>query len=298
MDRMRRLTSLWSWLPTFRAVAEHEHLSRAAEDLGVSASAVSRMIGLLEDDVGVALFERVGRGIRLTEGGRHLLHGVRSAMRMVDESLALIHDEQLAGDVRIASDDLVARLYLLPAMTALRAQHPKLSPRLRSLGEAIDARLLAGAIDVALLWYPSDREQLRVEPLGELRFSVYAGALHPLAGRRRRLRPRDLTDHPFVLYGPEPEPGGPWPLGYRRVSPLTVETPWLAAEACASGELLSVLPDVVVDHPTTQHLGLLRLPVDGLAPRTLHAQWRAPLELKGRAEAVVEAVRAQIASAP
>ncbi len=107
MERARRLSSLWGWLPTFRAVAEAEHVSRAAEALGVSPSAVSRMVGLLEDDVGQPLFNRVGRSIRLNDAGQHLLRGVRSAMRLVDESLAVIAGEQFVGLDRPSAAGLI-----------------------------------------------------------------------------------------------------------------------------------------------------------------------------------------------
>jgi DNA-binding transcriptional LysR family regulator len=81
---------LWPWIPTFRAVAEREHLSQAARALGVSPSAVSRTIGLLEQEVGQPLFARVGRRVELNAAGRHLLLAVRSATREVEEALTVL----------------------------------------------------------------------------------------------------------------------------------------------------------------------------------------------------------------
>ena len=83
MERARSVAQLWDWLPAFRAVAETQHLPTAARAMGVSPSALSRAVGLLEDAVGHPLFERVGRRIVLNEQGARFLGAVRDAMRGV-----------------------------------------------------------------------------------------------------------------------------------------------------------------------------------------------------------------------
>src|SRR5688572_16914551 len=65
-----RLSPLWNWLPAFRAVAETENVHEASRYLHVTPSAVSRAVKLLESEVGVALFNRSGRNVRLTREGR------------------------------------------------------------------------------------------------------------------------------------------------------------------------------------------------------------------------------------
>jgi DNA-binding transcriptional LysR family regulator len=65
MERVRRLRELWGWLPSFRAAAETEHLPTASELLHVSASSISRTVRLLEQQLGVDLFERGGRSMTL-----------------------------------------------------------------------------------------------------------------------------------------------------------------------------------------------------------------------------------------
>src|SRR5688572_4700021 len=90
VERLRRLATLWNYLPGFRAVAESQHLPTASHLLFVSPSALSRTIRLLEEDLGRSLFDRVGRNIELNAAGRRLLSGVRDAMRLVDEVLAAI----------------------------------------------------------------------------------------------------------------------------------------------------------------------------------------------------------------
>lgn len=295
MKRALRLLSLWDWLPTFRAVAEQEHVSRAAGELGVSPSAVSRMIGLLEDDVGQPLFDRVGRSIRLNPAGATLLSGVRSAMRLVDESLSMIEGTQFVGTLRIASAEPVTRTYLMPALSALRARHPALVPSVRVAREdQIASLLLQGEIDVGFVRHEITRSQLTLERLGEVQGGVYCGAGHPLHGRKQ-CRVAELLDHAFITLDAEKTPRGAgwWPAEYRRNVALSIESLDVAAEVCAEGELLCVMPDVVARRHIDQlGLDLYRLPVDVVRPTEVYAVWRERLELPGRAEMLVGAVKA------
>ena len=289
---------MWGWLPTFRAVAEHEHVSRAAEHLGVSPSAVSRMIGLLEDDVGQPLFNRVGRSIRLNDAGDRLLRGVRSAMRLVDESLAVIAGTQFVGGLRIASAEPVTRAFLLPALVGLREAHPALVPSVRVAREdQVGGMLLSGELDVAFVRHPTPKPQLSLSHLGRVKGGVYCGQGHPLYSVKR-VKASQVIKHPFVTLEAEHAPrGGWWPPAYRRTVAMTVEALDIAAEICAEGELLAVLPDVVAARHRDQYgFDLSRLPLEVVKPTEVHAVWREQLDLPGRAEALVEAVREQFTS--
>jgi DNA-binding transcriptional LysR family regulator len=297
MDPQRRLLGLWSWLPTFRAVAEQEHVSRAARELAVSPSAVSRMLSLLEADVGQTLFNRVGRSVKLNAAGRELLAGVRSAMRLVEESLRRVDGTELIGPVHIASAEPVTRAFLMPALAELRARHPALVPDVRVSREADVPRLiLQGQLDVAFVRLPIAREQLSIERLGELGASVYAGRGHPLFGKTRTTI-AEVIEHPFVTIEAEQSPGGAWwPVAHRRKVAISVEALDFAAELCATGDLLAVLPDVVAErYRRDWGADLHRLPLGVVRSAEVFAVWREQLVLPGRADAVVEAVRRRFA---
>jgi DNA-binding transcriptional LysR family regulator len=83
-----RIHCVWPYLPAFLAVAETQHLRRAARELHVSPSALSRSIRLLEERIGHPLFERHGRKLQLTAVGHHILEIVRESVRLVNEVLA------------------------------------------------------------------------------------------------------------------------------------------------------------------------------------------------------------------
>ncbi len=72
----------------FVTVAEEEHVTRAAERLHVSQPPLSRQIRALEDELGHALFQRKGRGVILTDYGRHFASRAKDILRQVDDVLA------------------------------------------------------------------------------------------------------------------------------------------------------------------------------------------------------------------
>ena len=147
--KMHRLLRLWNWLPAFRAVAQTEHLPTASARLNVSASALSRSIRLLEEDVGVPLFDRVGRRLALNAEGKLLLDAVRDAMRRVDDALARLERRTLAGSFGLSAPSAFFPVCVLPALKVLAQSHPDLRPRLTTLSAPdVNAHLLEGTLDL------------------------------------------------------------------------------------------------------------------------------------------------------
>ena len=97
MARVQRLARLWSWLPAFRVVAETEHLPSAASALGTSPPGLSRMVKLLEHDLGEPLFARTAGRLRLNAAGELFLDHVRDAMRLLDDGLQTLRRQDAAG---------------------------------------------------------------------------------------------------------------------------------------------------------------------------------------------------------
>ncbi len=140
-------------MPAFRAVAETEHLQTAASALHLSPSALSRAVRLLEDDLGVPLFDRVGRGLRLNAQGEVMLGAVRDAMRGVHSALERIDGKGDHGTLLLAVDLGWLAALVMPALTLLRASHPQLQVELVPLptGSTSAARALrSGRLDVVV----------------------------------------------------------------------------------------------------------------------------------------------------
>lgn len=297
MERFRRVSSLWSWLPAFRAVAETQHLPTASAQLYVSASALSRTIRLLEEDVGRRLFLRNGRRIELNESGQRLLTSVRNAMRMIHEGLLAIDGTELSGPVHVATASLVTTAHVLPGLRRLRQEHPELVPHVLDHDEReVAALLLRGEIDVAFVTRPVAHAQLTKLHLGACTSGIYCGPGHPLHGAEATTLDAVL-EHAFVALAPDDRGLSPesWPAAVDRRVSLVVSQPATGLAVCAAGELLAVLPDAVGRSPIYRGR-LHRLPLEIVPATDLFAIHRTTLTEGGRAEAVAHAVARELAA--
>jgi DNA-binding transcriptional LysR family regulator len=122
------MTSRTDWLPAlaaFESAARHQNFAHAAEELHLTASAVSHHVRRLESLLGVALFQRHARGVSLTAEGRQLADTASSAMSAVDDvlrGLGTARDEQ--DRVRITTLHSLTYTWLLPRLPGFIAAHP------------------------------------------------------------------------------------------------------------------------------------------------------------------------------
>ncbi len=117
----------------FDLVARHGNLTGAAEDLGLSQSALSQRIKKLEIELGVALFKREHRGVSLTSEGVRLFTVVRPAIQQMGGAVGSLLDRKLKPRVRISADFAFSTFWLLPNLSQLRLE----------LGDEIELQMLA-----------------------------------------------------------------------------------------------------------------------------------------------------------
>ena len=297
MDPERLLPAIWNWLPAFRAVAETQHLPSASRRLNLTAAALSRSIRLLEDAVGQQLFNRVGRNIVLNTAGERLLLAVEEATRAVDAALITITSDPLSGPVRVSTLGVLTNEYVLPALLALRGEHPALVPRIGNhmTREANDL-LARGLLDVAFYYDAQVHDALVIERLGASSASVYCGRGHPLF-KRKRIPLEDVLAHPFSVpqIGEKGMPMDGWPVDVPREIGMQITLLGTNLEVALSGQLLTVLPDVSA-FPFVEEGRLVRLPHDLIAPVELYAARRRKEVAASAGEVVIEAVRRRIAA--
>jgi DNA-binding transcriptional LysR family regulator len=281
---------VWSWLPTFRVVAETEQVHAAARRLHVSPSAISRTVKMLESELGGALFERRKRGMRLTPLGSDLLVATRLAMRTVDDAL----DEQ--PRLRVSSAGRLTIAFISPALARVRRAYRGLVATIVSAPAAeIESQLLHGALDVAVVVHPFIHPELLAVLLGEATSGIYCGPGHPLF-RAKKPRLDDIVAHPFA--GPSAERGRPsvdgWPPQIPRTIQLHSSILDGALESCACGELLAVLPDhVVASLPRGDELR--RLSCEIIEPMKVFAIVRRPTGERPRiAERFVQELQVEL----
>ncbi len=193
-----------AWLDVFRTVAHLGSFTAAGERLGFTQSAISRQIATLEAELGTPLFDRLARGVRLTEHGRALLPHAEAMLERLDTTrrdlVALT--ELTAGRLRVGAFDSANAALVPGALAAFRAAYPDVAI---SLTEGLAAHLLdllaEGAIDLALVasyTEPADTgEQFDFRPLMDDPVLVALPRGHRLA-RRRRLRLAELADEPWI----------------------------------------------------------------------------------------------------
>lgn len=193
-----------AWLDVFRTAAHLGSFTAAGDRLGFTQSAVSRQISTLEAELGVPLFDRLARGVRLTEHGRALLPHAEALLERLDTTrrdLAALTDLG-AGRLRVGAFDSANAALVPGALAAFRAAHPDVA---LTLTEGLSAHLLTllaeAAIDLAVVAaypeHPYDTEQFDIRPLTEDPVLVALPRRHRLA-RRRRVRLAELADEPWI----------------------------------------------------------------------------------------------------
>ncbi|MDE2148745.1 MAG: LysR family transcriptional regulator [Gammaproteobacteria bacterium] len=184
MNLLRRLTL--RQLEVFVEAARSLNLSRAAETLHLTQPAVSMQIRQLEDNVGLPLFERIGRGRRLTEAGeRLLLHASRLLGEVRDAEQAMQALKGLAGG-RVTVGLVSTAEYFAPKLLAeFSRRHPAVDVRFLVGNREALVRLLRDAdIDIAVMGRPPPEVETASEPLAGNPHVLVASGRHPLVGRR------------------------------------------------------------------------------------------------------------------
>lgn len=137
---MRRGRLPLTALRSFEAAGRAESLSLAAAELCISPAAVSRQVRELETLLGVELFRRLHRGVRLTEAGRRLLGALTAAFDGIDDALAEIRPSAGAGAVTVSVEPSFAACWLVPALAAFHAGTPDAAVVLEADARVADLR--------------------------------------------------------------------------------------------------------------------------------------------------------------
>ena len=165
--RAPRLPNLHA-LRAFEAAARHESFQQAADELGVTPSAVSRHVRALETELGHPLFERLHRAVALTEDGARYAARITAAFK----EMATGPSGRARAQVVIDADAELLRLWLLPRLTSQALDTLELDAVLR--GRTDRPRMLPADTDIALVWGALDFDGFKGRPL--LRPQVFAVA--------------------------------------------------------------------------------------------------------------------------
>ncbi|HUC63649.1 MAG TPA: LysR substrate-binding domain-containing protein [Alphaproteobacteria bacterium] len=195
-------------LRVFVAVAEAEHMTKAAAALHLTQPAVSAAIAALEARYGTPLFDRVGRRIELTATGRMFLPEARAVLKRAAEAeLALGETVGLKrGRLAIHASQTIANYWLPERLVRFRARYPEIELAITIGNTAqVALSLREGRGDLGLIEGQIDDPALAQTRIEGDALVVVVGATHPWArgrGRAVALEPRRLTETPWVLREP------------------------------------------------------------------------------------------------
>ena len=219
-------------------MGEEEHFGRAAERLHVVQPALTRQVRQLEEEIGCALFERLKRGVRLTEAGKSFLEEARRLLadlgRSVDRTQLVAQGK--VGRLRVGFSDTATYSGELPSILRnFRARWPDVRLELFPSSSVIAGeQLRRQEVDVAFVYMaPTDLHELKTHTISVERWMLALPQAHPLV-KSKRVKLVELKREPFVWF---PRPVAP-PL-YDRV----------LAACHAAGLTLNIVQEV--NNPTT-----------------------------------------------
>lgn len=176
-------------LRIFLAVAERRHMTRAAEALGLTQSAVSAAIAALEGAHQLRLFDRVGRGIELSDAGARFVPEARAVLAQAERARIALADLGRAtrGRLRIFASQTVAGTWLPPRLMALRSAHPGVEVSL-AIGNSAQAAqaVREGAADLGFVEGDACAPDLRARVVAQDRLVLAAAAGHPVLAQAAR----------------------------------------------------------------------------------------------------------------
>ncbi|SFS84929.1 DNA-binding transcriptional regulator, LysR family [Methylobacterium sp. yr668] len=183
------------------AVAERQHVTRAAEALNIVQSAVSAAVSGLEERHAVKLFHRVGRGIELTDAGRVFLEEARAVLARAEAAERVLADLSglRRGSLRVHASQTIASHWLPRHLVAFRAAHPDITIRLAVGNTAEVARAVAdGSAELGFVEGEVEDPVLASAAVAQDRLVLVVPAGHPFSARET-LTAADLAGHPWVL---------------------------------------------------------------------------------------------------
>lgn len=190
------------WL--FTVTAKYLSITKAAQELRVSQSTVSRTLRQLQTEVRRNLFRRSGRGIELTASGRRLLEKVAPIMFQLEAATKDVGDRN-AQSLTIAACRGPSAIHLPSLMAKLRETRPGIQLALYpgTSSECLDW-LVASRVDIAFISSLPKSPSLEVEPYRDESLTAFVAASHPLA--RRTAEAVELTDVPLIIRAGSPQP--------------------------------------------------------------------------------------------
>lgn len=237
------LDGVYARVPVFVAVAEHRSFSAAARSLGISPSAASQAVASIERGLGVSLFARTSRSVRLTSEGERLLAVVQPSLEAMLDAMTELRTnrDEPCGTLRLNVVRIACRIGLPPVLAELTRRHPRLRVQITVDNRPID--IVGGGFDAGVRVKEAVRsEMVRTRLTGPIRM-VVVGSKAYLRHHGRPMHPRDLARHTCIGWSFTGSGARRWPFRDERGGfEIGVQGPIVADDAdllatCAEQDL-------------------------------------------------------------
>lgn len=186
-------------LEQFVALARTRNFTRAAAELNLSQSALSRAIQKLEDQVGQPLFERKPREVVLTDLGELLLDRAKEILKLVEDTFSLLSEAGRHGRIRLGAIPTIAPYFLPGLLRSFAEEQPDISVVvMEDTTENLIRRCSHGEIDLAILALPLIAKYLQIESLFDEELLLVVPSGHPLASGKP-ITAEAVEAYPFVM---------------------------------------------------------------------------------------------------
>ncbi len=237
-------------LRAFESAGRHLSFTKAAAELNVTPAAVSHQVRALEELLGVPLFHRLTRALRLTDAGQAALPILGQGFDKLTQAVEQIRAVSESGVLTISVSPSFGAMWLMPRLEHFRVRHPDIEIRIDGTDRRVD--VARGDADVALRYGPGGYDGVRVDRLfGQRNTPVCSPAL--LRGEHPLYRPEDLRHH-TLLHVEWKDAEASWRMwllaaGLDAIDPtrgprFTQET--MAVQAALDGHGVALVGDVLV----------------------------------------------------
>ncbi|RWR08975.1 LysR family transcriptional regulator [Siminovitchia fortis] len=185
----------------FYTVGKNKSFSKAAKELYMSQPAISQSIAQLEKELDTRLFNRLSKGVTLTDEGNLLFEYVSSALQFIQagEEKLLEFKNLIIGEFKIGVSDTISRYFLLPYLETFHNRYPNLKFKIvNGTTWEIIAALKAGEVNIAICNLPIDDKSLEVNPLLEIQDTFVYGEKYRKA-LSKPIKLEELVKFPLIL---------------------------------------------------------------------------------------------------
>ncbi|MWC27853.1 LysR family transcriptional regulator [Paenibacillus sp. MMS18-CY102] len=190
-------------LTYFIAVAQHRSFTVASRHLNVTQPTLSKMVRLLEEELGATLLDRSGKTIRLTDAGETILRSAQQVTKAMDDMAAQLDDliELKSGTIRIGIPPMIGGRFFPSAIEQFSTRYPNVQLHLvEQGGRRNELDIDSGDLDIGIVLLPVEgAARFHLHPLLEEKLMLLVHLGHPLANRTN-LKLSELRDEPFVLF--------------------------------------------------------------------------------------------------